>query len=150
MLIMTLIAGVFSSCGTTAPEKEETTTKSYAEDESVASVAESISATETTTETTTADAAENKVDEDGIRSDFKESMDGYEAFMDEYVAFMQKYNENPGDVGLLADYAKFMSQYADMLETFEKWENEDLNTAELAYYLEVQSRVNEKLLEVTQ
>ena len=72
----------------------------------------------------------------------------YEAFMDEYVAFMKKYSDNPSDVGLLADYTKYMSKYADMVEKFDKWESEDLNDAELAYYIDVQARVSKKLLDV--
>ena len=85
---------------------------------------------------------------DGMRKDFKDAMDSYEAFMDEYVAFMKKYSDNPSDVGLLADYTKYMSKYADMVEKFDKWESEDLNDAELAYYIDVQARVSKKLLEV--
>lgn len=86
---------------------------------------------------------------DGMRKDFKDAMDSYEAFMDEYVAFMKKYSDNPSDVGLLADYTKYMSKYADMVEKFDKWESEDLNDAELAYYIDVQARVSKKLLDVT-
>lgn len=56
-------------------------------------------------------------------------MDSYEAFIDEYVAFMKKYSDNPSDVSLLADYTKYMSKYADMVEKFDKWESEDLNDA---------------------
>ena len=85
---------------------------------------------------------------DGMRKDFKDAMDSYEAFMDEYVAFMKKYSDNPSDVGLLADYTKYMSKYADMVEKFDKWESEDLNDAELAYYIDVQARVSKKLLQV--
>lgn len=85
---------------------------------------------------------------DGMRKDFKDAMDSYEAFIDEYVAFMKKYNDNPSDVSLLADYTKYMSKYADMVEKFDKWESEDLNDAELAYYIDVQARVSKKLLEV--
>lgn len=84
----------------------------------------------------------------GMKKDFKESMDSYEEFMDDYVAFMKKYQANPSDLGLLADYATFMSNYADMISKFDKWENEELNDTELAYYLEVQTRVTQKLLEV--
>ena len=75
-------------------------------------------------------------------------MDSYESFIDEYVAFMKKYSDNPSDVSLLADYTKYMSKYADMVEKFDKWESEDLNDAELAYYIDVQARVSKKLLEV--
>lgn len=84
----------------------------------------------------------------GLRSDFKAAMDSYEAFVDEYVAFMEKYNSNPGDIALIADYASYMSKYADFAKKFDQWENEDLNDEELAYYLEVQTRVSQKLLAV--
>lgn len=111
--------------------------------------------TEPSTETTApseSNAAETKPNDtdlvDGMRKDFKDAMDSYEAFMDEYVAFMKKYSDNPSDVGLLADYTKYMSKYADMVEKFDKWESEDLNDAELAYYIDVQARVSKKLLDV--
>ena len=52
----------------------------------------------------------------GMRKDFKEAMDSYEAFMNEYVAFMKKYNANPNDPTLMADYARYMSKYADACE----------------------------------
>ena len=42
-----------------------------------------------------------------------------------------------------------MGQYADMTEKFEQWEDSDLNDTELAYYLQVQSNINQKLLAVT-
>lgn len=85
----------------------------------------------------------------GIRQEFKNAMDSYEEFMDEYVAFMKKYKENPSDVSLLMDYAKYVSKYSDMVDKFDKWEDEDLNNEELNYYIEVSSRVTSKLLEVT-
>lgn len=87
---------------------------------------------------------------DKIDSDFKKAMDAYEAFMDDYVDFMKKYKKNPSDFSLLADYADFMSKYAKFVEDFEKWENEDMNAAETAYYIDVQARVTKKLLEVAQ
>lgn len=85
----------------------------------------------------------------GMRKDFKEAMDSYEAFMNEYVEFMKKYESNPNDAKLLADYAKYMSKYADMCDKFDKWESQDLNTTEQAYYIDVQARVSKKLLEVS-
>ena len=111
--------------------------------------------TEPSTETTApseSNATETKPNDtdlvDGMRKDFKDAMDSYEAFIDEYVAFMKKYSDNPSDVSLLADYTKYMSKYADMVEKFDKWESEDLNDAELAYYIDVQARVSKKLLDV--
>lgn len=84
----------------------------------------------------------------GMRKDFKEAMDSYEAFMNEYVAFMKKYNANPNDPTLMADYARYMSKYADACEKFNQWESADMNDAETAYYIDVQARVSKKLLEV--
>lgn len=118
--------------GTSEPATKEPATETAAPDES--------------------NAAETKPNDtglvDGMHKDFKDAMDSYEAFMDEYVAFMKKYSDNPSDVSLLADYTKYMSKYADMVEKFDKWESEDLNDAELAYYIDVQARVSKKLLEV--
>lgn len=86
---------------------------------------------------------------DGMRPEFKEAMDAYEEFMNEYCEFMEKYAASDGtDLGLLADYATYMSKYAEAMEAFEKWDGEDLNAAETAYYIEVQTRINKKLLAV--
>ena len=84
----------------------------------------------------------------GIDPDFKAAMDAYEKFMNEYVAFMKKCKDNPSDLSLLADYADYISKYADYAEDFAKWEDEEMNAAEAAYLLEVQTRVNKKLLEI--
>jgi len=51
-------------------------------------------------------------------------------------------------MSILTDYANYMGQYTGMMQKFEKWENEDLNTAEAAYYVDVQARITKKLLEV--
>lgn len=86
-----------------------------------------------------------------IDPDFKAAMDSYEEFIDEYVEFMKKYKESDGkDVSLLTDYADYMREYTEFAEDFEKWENEELTTAETAYYIEVQARVSQKLLEVSE
>ena len=77
-------------------------------------------------------------------------MDSYESFMDEYVAFMKKYKDSNGtDMSLMTDYYSYLSKYTKLCQDFEKWEEDDLNTAEMSYYIDVQARVNKKLLEVT-
>lgn len=97
--------------------------------------------------TTEKEPEKDNADKGGLDPDFKAAMDSYENFMDEYVAFMKKYKANPGDLSILTDYADYMSKYADFVEDFEKWEDEEMNAAETAYYIEVQSRVSKKLLE---
>lgn len=102
--------------------------------------------TKATDKQTEQDKSDNSID-----PKFKAAMDSYEAFIDEYVAFMKKYAESDGtDLSLLTDYAEYMSKYAEVCKDFEKWENEDLNEAEMTYYIDVQARVSKKLLEVVQ
>ena len=121
--------------GTTyVPEQGDTTT---------ATTPSTQPSTEATTTATTAETDSAEID-----PDFKAAMDSYEAFFDEYVAIMKKYKANPTDLSILTDYATYMGQYADMMQKFEAWENEDLNKAELAYYIDVQARITKKLLEV--
>lgn len=125
-----------------APSEEDDDFEDVDDEDETASTTKESSATEKSTTATEAKS------DDGIDSDFKEAMDAYEAFMNDYVEFMKKYQDNPTDLSLLADYATFMSDYADYSEEFAEWEDEDLNDAELAYYMEVLNRVNKKLLEV--
>lgn len=85
---------------------------------------------------------------DGMRPEFKEAMDAYEAFYDEYIAFMKKYSENPTDFSLLMQYAGMLTKVAEMDEAFNKWDQDDLNNAELKYYLEVNNRVMQKMVDL--
>ena len=103
---------------------------------------------ETTNAPETSKPAE--ADASGLRSDFKEAMDNYESFMNDYVDFMKKYQANPTDLSLITDYATYINKYNELSQSFEKWDSSDMNDAEKAYYLEVQTRVNNKLLEAAQ
>ena len=84
-----------------------------------------------------------------IRKEFKEAMDSYESYMNEYVEFMKKYYANPSDTSLLRDYTKMLEKYNKLTKDFENWKDNNLNTAEASYYLDVQTRVTKKLLEIT-
>lgn len=88
---------------------------------------------------------------DGMHPEFKEAMDSYESFMNDYCDFMKKYAESDGkDAEMLADYADYMSKYADFVKKFDAWDEDEMNDTELAYYLEVQTRVSKKLAELSQ
>ena len=84
----------------------------------------------------------------GIRPEFKEAMDAYEAYYDEYCDFMVSYQKNPTDLKLVAQYGQLLTRMAEVNEAFEKWDESEMNNDELKYYLEVNSRVTQKLLEV--
>lgn len=90
--------------------------------------------------------AENLVD--GMRPEFKEAIDSYEAFFDEYCEFMKKYNESPDDLTLLTQYAEYIAQYTDTMSKMEALDDGEMNDAETKYYIEVTSRINQKLLEI--
>ena len=110
----------------------------------------SISNTTKPTEESNTEISENNSSNNNeLGKEFKEAMDSYEEFMNEYVEFMKKYiNSNSTDMSLLSDYSNYVSKYAEMCKDFAKWEDEEMNTAETSYYIDVQTRVNKKLLEV--
>ncbi len=111
---------------------------------------EEIITNTTTTTTSSKEETKESSNSNKLDPDFKAAMDSYEKFMDEYVYFMKKYAESDGtDLSIFTDYADYMSKYADFVEDFEKWEEEDLNAVETAYYIDVQARVTKKLLEIS-
>ena len=71
--------------------------------------------------------------------------------MDEYVDFMTTYqNANRTDAAnMLTEYTEYMQKYAKMLKSFEEWDSEEMSDEEVQYYLEVQTRVTQKLLQVS-
>ena len=173
LLVMLLTAALLAGCGSSgqAPASREETVKTEKPDKaekpekSEAPVPEEESEEESlpesqddTDEAGSSEAAEETGGEaasqaeedlvDGMHRDFKEAMDSYESFMMEYCDFMEKYNDDPANVSFLADYAEYMLKYAEFAEKFDKWESEDLNDTELAYYLQVQARVTARLAEV--
>lgn len=108
-----------------------------------------------TTEPTTPETTEPEPTTDtpvasnsGMSDEFKAAMDSYESFMNEYIDFMKKYSQNPTDMTLISQYSSMMQKYAEQVEAFNNWNSSDMTTEEASYYLEVQTRVNQKLLEI--
>ena len=89
---------------------------------------------------------EESSESEEISSSFKEMMDEYEEFMDKYVDFMKSYDAN--DVTMLSEYTELLSQYNTYMDKVSKIDEDELSSADLAYYLDVTNRVNKKLLEV--
>lgn len=83
----------------------------------------------------------------GIRPEFKEMMDSYEAFFDEYIAFMAKYKEADGTAALsmLSDLSDYMAKYTDYMSKLDAIDQNDLSPEEALYYLEVSTRIMQKL-----
>lgn len=49
---------------------------------------------------------------------------------------------------MASDYADYMTKYSDMMQKLNDIKSEDLSTADLAYYNEVNARITKKLAEV--
>ena len=86
---------------------------------------------------------------DGMRPEFKEAMDSYEEFYEEYCEVLKQYMEDPTDLAVLTQYSDLMQQSIEMAEKFEEWDNGELNTEELKYYVEVNGRVTQMLVEAS-
>jgi hypothetical protein len=103
------------------------------------------SPTQTTRPTTT--TAPTRITTSGVDPVFKATMDSYEAFFDEYVDFMSNFDANSSGAGALRDYAQLMTRYSEMMSALESFNEDDMSAADLAYYLEVYSRIMVKLSE---
>lgn len=120
-------------------------------DQSTSTEAQSVTFSTEDQSNASADNTGSASNSDTLRPEFVQAMNSYEDFMNEYCDFMAKYKSSSGsDAQLLADYATYMSKYAQMTQDFDKWNSEDMTSAETAYYIEVQSRVSQKLLAVSQ
>lgn len=91
--------------------------------------------------------AESSTDSGIVTPSFKEAMDSYEEFFDEYVAFMKKYSESDDTLSMLNDYTQYMTQYTETMNKMNEINEDELSDADLAYYIEVQARISQKLLE---
>ena len=87
---------------------------------------------------------------DGIRPEFKEAMDAYEAFYDEYCEILKEYKANPSDLTILGKYTEMLSKLEEMTKAFEAWDEDEMSAEELKYYLDVNNRVVQKMIGVTQ
>ena len=61
---------------------------------------------------------------------------------------MKKYKENPTDLELMSEVTDLLSEETTMLEQMEDMDESEMNSAELAYHIEVTARIEKKLLEV--
>ena len=64
----------------------------------------------------------------------------------EYVTFIKKYEEEGKPVSMLADYTKMMTQYSEFATAMADYESEELSDADAAYLIQVNARVQAKLL----
>ena len=116
-----------------------------------------VQATKSHTETTVTNT-ENKASPEtdtptaqGVTPEFKQMMDNYEAFFDEYISFMYKLGDenDSNDLSALGDYFSMLEKEAKIMSEMEAIDEKELSDADAAYYLEVTSRIYQKLMKVT-
>lgn len=102
---------------------------------------------EQTEQTETQPASQEPADSGipGVSAEFKNTMDEYEAFFDDYVEFMQMYKES-NDIALMGKYAEMMNQYVVSMQALENMDTENMTKEEQAYYIEVMSRISQKMI----
>lgn len=103
-------------------------------------------------ETTTEEPAADDTSSEEVDPDFKDTMDSYETTINNYCDFMEKYNNaGPEDTAaMLADYTSYLQQYTETIDALNSIDEDSLSAADLAYYIEVNGRISQRLLEVGQ
>ncbi len=146
LIVLMVLGGVFGCGGSgsdkKAAEDEAVTTEDYSEDAEAADSAEEADGGAEETGESSGDGLSV------ISPEFKKTMDDYEAWFDHYCEVMKKYQDNPSDLGLMTEMTELLSEETTMLEQLENMDESEMNSAELAYYLEVTARIQGKLLEV--
>ena len=97
---------------------------------------------------TQAPSASSRLNTGGVDPDMKAFLDSYEAYMDKYIAFMKKYSANPSDMSLLLEYYSMLSELEEFSEAAERYDakTSEMSAADFAYYMEVMTRINTKML----
>ena len=123
-----------SSSSDDSKEEEETQSEEVVEEE-------------TQEETTVVE----EVVESVVDPDFKAFMDEYEAIMNEYCDFMVKYQsaDSTTMITMLADYTRMLDEYNEYAQKLDAYDPNTMSDADLAYYLEVTARVEQRLLETS-
>ena len=143
IVALILVLALFG-CGkdkTTSTEQDTSTAETYetdGEDSEPADVSEDPD--------TGYDSSES--DSGLLSPEFKKTMDDYEAWFDHYCDVMKRYKEDSTNLELLSEMTDLLTEETTMLEQMENMDQSEMNSAELAYYIEVTARIEKKLLEV--
>lgn len=76
---------------------------------------------------------------------WRQFLKNYEEFVDDYISFMKKYQANPTDTTLVADYIDMMTKVSEWSENADEIEDELNDSAELAEYTKEYVRITTKM-----
>lgn len=138
---------------TTTTTPKTTTTQQETTTETTTTVPETtISETEQTTKTSSTENDIKKSVENGdyslVTPEFKQVMDGYEAFYDDYIEFMNKYTSGKYDMmNMLGDYLLMLDKLDKWTKKIDEIDESTLTPADSAYYFIVTMRIEKKLID---
>lgn len=85
---------------------------------------------------------------EGVTPEFKEAMDSYEAFFDEYIDFMVRYSESDNPLEMMDEYYDYLNKYSETMQELSDMEDKEVTEADALYYVEVQTRILDKLSKI--
>ncbi|MBR3123928.1 MAG: hypothetical protein IKF42_00640 [Mogibacterium sp.] len=145
IIVALILVFALLGCGkdkTTSTEQDTSTAETYETDSGESEPADVSEDPDTGDDSSESDA--------GLLSpEFKKTMDDYEAWFDHYCDVMERYQEDSSNLELLSEMTDLLTEETKMLDEMENMDQSEMNTAELAYYLEVMARIEKKLLEVS-
>lgn len=83
-------------------------------------------------------------------TDFRSTIDSYEAFMNKYVDFMTKYKDSGSPASMFVDYTKMLKQYNDYSKQVAALDDGTLSTDDLNYLNDANLRIAQRLAEIPQ
>ena len=66
------------------------------------------------------------------------------------MSYSKSLAENPYDLTLLSEYADFIDRYAEAVDALDNIDTDELTGAELSYYIDTMSRIQQMLLTATE
>lgn len=146
------------SCGgsQSSPTSRESKKESKKETSTEAPTTDEPTTDEPTTEAPTTEAptteapttTEAPAPQSSVNPSFKSACDAYERVVDKYVNFMKTYDSS--NIAALSSYMQILTEYTEAAQAFANVQSSATTDADLAYFLEVQTRVNKKLLTITE
>ena len=67
--------------------------------------------------------------------------------MNDYCDFMETYDQS--DTSAMMEYLSLLQKYADFAEAADAYDQDEMSDADLKYYLEMTTRIEKRLLEVS-
>ena len=146
--IMLLCGLVLTGCGNFSEKSEDPVSKIDENNFNITTDTSNENNPSISSDSSTNDSS-STISSSEVSPDFKARMDEYEAFFNGYVDFMKQYNANPNDIELASSYSDYEQKYFDYMDELKNCGSDpNLSSADLSYFVNVDSRITQKLKEI--